>query len=46
MISSFFEPSMNVLLYLIVKKFVYLEALLILRGSRPPCAQVQHGICH
>ena len=34
MTSSFFEPSMNVLLYLIVKKFVYLEALLILAGIK------------
>jgi hypothetical protein len=30
MTSSFFEPSMNVLLFLMVKKFVYLEVLLIL----------------
>ena len=29
---SFFEPSMNVLLFLMVKKFVYLEVLLILAG--------------
>ena len=32
MTSSFFEPSMNVLLFLMVKKFVYLEVLLILAG--------------
>ena len=31
---SFFEPSMNVLLFLMVKKFVYLEALLILAGIK------------
>ena len=30
MTSSFFEPSMNVLLFLMVKKFVYLAVLLIL----------------
>ena len=35
---QFFEPSMNVLLFLMVKKFIYLEVLLILAGSRPPCA--------
>ena len=34
MTSSFFEPSMNVLLFLMVKKFVYLEALLILAGIK------------
>ena len=43
---QFFEPSMNVLLFLMVKKFVYLEVLLILAGSRPPCALVQQGIGH
>ena len=32
MTSSFVEPSMNVLLFLMVKKFVYLEVLLILAG--------------
>jgi len=32
MTSIFFEPSMNVLLFLMVKKFVYLEVLLILAG--------------
>ena len=30
MTSSFFEPSLNVLIFLMVKKFVYLEGLLIL----------------
>ena len=34
MTSSFFEPSMNVFLFLIVKKFVYLEVLLILAGIK------------
>ncbi len=34
MTSNFFEPSMNDLLYLIVKKFVCLEALLILAGIK------------
>ena len=34
MTSSFFEPSMNVLLFLMVKKFVYLEVLLILSGIK------------
>ena len=34
MTSSFFEPSMNVLLFLMVKKFVYLEVLLILAGGK------------
>ena len=34
MTSSFFEPSMNVLLFLMVKKFVYLEVLLILAGVK------------
>ena len=34
MISSFFEPSMNVLLFLMVKKFIYLEVLLILAGVK------------
>ena len=34
MTSSFFEPSMNVLLFLMVKKFVYLEVLLILAGIK------------
>ena len=34
MTSSFFEPSMNVLLFLMVKKFVYLEVLLILTGVK------------
>ena len=31
---QFFEPSMNVLLFLMVKKFVYLEVLLILAGVK------------
>ena len=30
----FFKPSMNVLLFLMVKKFVYLEVLLILAGIK------------
>lgn len=34
MTSSFFEPSMNVLLFLMVKKFVFLEVLLILAGGK------------
>ena len=34
MTSIFFEPSMNVLLFLMVKKFVYLEVLLILAGIK------------
>ena len=34
MTSSFFEPSPNVLLFLIVKKFIYLEALLLLAGIK------------
>ena len=34
MTSSFFEPSMNVLLFLMVKKFIYLEVLLILAGIK------------
>ena len=34
MTTSFFEPSMNVLLFLMVKKFVYLEVLLILAGIK------------
>ena len=34
MTSSFFQPSMNVLLFLMVKKFVYLEVLLILAGIK------------
>ena len=34
MTSSFFEPSMNVLLFLMVKKFIYLEVLLILAGDQ------------
>ena len=34
MTSSFFEPSMNVLLFLMVKKFIYLEVLLILAGGK------------
>ena len=34
MTSSFFEPSMNVLLFFMVKKFVYLEVLLILAGIK------------
>ena len=34
MTSSLFEPSMNVLLFLMVKKFVYLEVLLILAGIK------------
>ena len=34
MTSRFFEPSMNVLLFLMVKKFVYLEVLLILAGIK------------
>ena len=34
MTSSFFEPSVNVLLFLMVKKFVYLEVLLILAGIK------------
>ena len=34
MTSIFFEPSMNVLLFLMVKKFVYLEVLLILAGGK------------
>ena len=34
MTSSFFEPSPNVLLFLMVKKFVYLEALLLLAGIK------------
>ena len=34
MTSSFFEPSMNVLLFLMVKKFIYLEVLLILAGVK------------
>lgn len=31
---SFFEPSMNVLLFLMLKKFIYLEVLLILAGVK------------
>ena len=31
---SFFEPAMNVLLFLMVKKFIYLEVLLILAGGK------------
>ena len=34
MTSSLFEPSMIVLLFLMVKKFVYLEVLLILAGIK------------
>ena len=34
MTSSFFEPSMHVLLFLMVKKFVYLEVLLIIAGAK------------
>ena len=34
MTSSFFEPSMNVLLFLMVKKFVYLEVLFLLAGIK------------
>ena len=34
MTSSFFEPSPNVLLFMMVKKFVYLEALLLLAGTK------------
>ena len=34
MTSSFFEPSVNVLLFLTVKKFIYLEALLLLAGIK------------
>ena len=34
MTSSFFEPSMNVLLFLMMKKFIYLEVLLILAGAK------------
>ena len=34
MTSSFFEPSMNVLLFLRVKKFVYLEVVLIIAGIK------------
>ena len=34
MTTSFFEPSMNVLLFLLVKKFIYLEVLLILAGIK------------
>ena len=34
MTSSFFEPSMNVLLFLMVKKFVYIEVLLIIAGVK------------
>ena len=34
MTSSFFEPSMNVLLFLMLKKFIYLEVLLILAGVK------------
>ena len=34
MTSSFYEPSMNVLLFLMVRKFVYLEVLLILAGVK------------
>ena len=34
MTSSFFEPSPNVLLFLMVKKFIYLEALLLLAGIK------------
>ena len=34
MTSSYFEPSPNVLLFLMVKKFVYLEALLLLAGIK------------
>ena len=34
MTSNFFKPSMNVLLFLTVKKFVYLEVLLILAGIK------------
>ena len=34
MTSSFFEPSMNVLLFLMVKKFIYLQVLLILAGVK------------
>ena len=31
---QFFEPSMNVLLFLMVKKFIYFEVLLILAGIK------------
>ena len=34
MTSSFFEPSPNVLLFLMLKKFIYLEALLLLAGIK------------
>ena len=34
MTSSVFEPSPNVLLFLMVKKFIYLEALLLLAGIK------------
>ena len=34
MTSSSFEPSPNVLLFLMVKKFIYLEALLLLAGIK------------
>lgn len=34
MTSSFFEPSPNVLLFLMVKKFIYLEAPLLLAGIK------------
>ena len=34
MTASFFEPSMNVLLFLMVKKFIYLQVLLILAGVK------------
>ena len=34
MTSSFFEPSPNVLLFLMVKKFIYLEAVLLLAGIK------------
>jgi len=50
---QFFEPSMNVLLFLMIKKFVYLEVLLILAGVKAalPTGAARHlsfvviGIC-
>ena len=34
MTSNFFEPSLNVLLFLMVKKFIYFELVLILAGIK------------
>ena len=50
---QFFEPSMNVLLFLMIKKFVYLEVQLILAGVKAalPTGAARHlsfvviGIC-